>query len=407
VSSAELPSQVSAKPRKSTPRTTTTTAGNAWVTTLTTPDTAPNSAFTDNPAVVTDKRLISPTIAIATASAKLSFRNRYTFESSTLPNTWDGGVLEIKIGAGAFTDIVTAGGSFVSGGYNAVVNTGFSNPLAGRAAWGNNNASTYTTTVVNLPAAAAGQTIQLQWRVGTDTSGSGTGQNVDTIVITDGAACQPGTLNTCNDNNACTLDSCNPNPPPGDILTGCDHVPIAEGGSCSDGNACNGSELCDAGGVCQPGTPLVCDDLNACTDDSCNPLSGCVYTNDNTNTCTDNNACTADSCVGGTCVSNFAPSVATFTGGAIAANDSVTPPTTATPYPSTITVPPGIGNIVKVEVLLSGYTHTFPDDIDMLLVGPTGANAVIMSDTGGSTDIAGLNLVLDDAAAAAIPDAGP
>ena len=41
----------------------------------------------------------------------------------------------IQIGANAFLDIIAAGGSFVSGGYNSVIDTGFSNPLAGRSAW--------------------------------------------------------------------------------------------------------------------------------------------------------------------------------------------------------------------------------------------------------------------------------
>ena len=225
---------------------TTTTAGNPWVTSVTTPDTAPNSAFTDDPAVVTDKKLISPVYAIATPSARLTFRNRYTFEASTLPNTWDGGVLEIKIGAGAFTDIVTAGGSFVSGGYTAVVNSGFSNPLAGRAAWGNNNGSVYTTVVVNLPATAAGQNVQFQWRVGTDTSGAGTGQNVDSISIVDRpSACVGGTPLNCDDGNACTLDSCDPLVP-----GGCVHTAGA-----------------------------TCDDSNPCTDDTCDTGTGqCVFT---------------------------------------------------------------------------------------------------------------------------------
>jgi hypothetical protein len=47
-------------------------------------------------------------------------------------------------------------------------------------------------------------------------------------------------------------------------------------GDCDDGDACNGTETCLAG-VCQPGTPLVCDDGNACTDDTCDPMLGCQY----------------------------------------------------------------------------------------------------------------------------------
>src|SRR5438876_5903301 len=43
----------------------------------------------------------------------------------------------------------------------------FGNPLGGRKAWSGNSGG-FLTTLVNLPAAAAGQTIQLRWRCGTD-----------------------------------------------------------------------------------------------------------------------------------------------------------------------------------------------------------------------------------------------
>jgi len=48
--------------------------------------------------------------------------------------------------------------------------------------------------------------------------------------------------------------------------------------SCDDGNVCNGAETCDPVNDCQPGTPLVCDDGNLCTTDSCDPVAGCLFT---------------------------------------------------------------------------------------------------------------------------------
>ena len=140
------------------------------------------------------KLLTGSPIAISSPSATLSFRNRWSFENAT--DCFDAGVLEIKIAAGAFTDIVAAGGSFVSGGYTGTVSTGFSNPIGGRSAWCSVSAGypAYVTTTVNLPAAAAGQSIQLRWRIGTDTTQPATGQNIDSIVINDNcpAACTPG-----------------------------------------------------------------------------------------------------------------------------------------------------------------------------------------------------------------------
>lgn len=76
----------------------------------------------------------------------------------------------------------------------------------------------------------------------------------------------------------------------------------------------------------------------------------------------------------------------------------------ASPYPSTISVV-GLGtSVTDVNVQLFAFSHTYPDDIDMLLVGPQGQNAIIMSDAGGSTDIVNVTITLDDAAAAPLPD---
>ncbi|HJQ69993.1 MAG TPA: HYR domain-containing protein [Blastocatellia bacterium] len=146
-------------------------------------DTAPNSAFVPDPAVVTDVVLDTPTIPITTASARLTFRNNFDLES-----TFDGGVLEIAIGAGAFTDIITAGGTFVTGGYNSVISTAFQSPIGGRNAWSGISGG-FTTTTVNLPAAASGQNIRLRFRRATDNSVSQVGWRVDTISITDGFTC--------------------------------------------------------------------------------------------------------------------------------------------------------------------------------------------------------------------------
>lgn len=45
---------------------------------------------------------------------------------------------------------------------------------------------------------------------------------------------------------------------------------------CDDGNACNGVEACVAG-HCVAGTVLDCDDTNDCTIDTCDTVSGCLY----------------------------------------------------------------------------------------------------------------------------------
>lgn len=178
----------------------------------------------------------------------------------------------------------------------------------------------------------------------------------------------------CDDSNPCTIDSCDP-------LSGCVHTP-STGNNCDDGNICTSNDVCtegtcngsancppadavidqcvtyscspDKGGCIQTfatgksctvskpcfqttGTcsssgvcvsnPVVCDDQNACSVDSCDPVSGsCVFVNNNVTCtpiipnacytyacvdkqckpvtpkdCNDNNPCTQDTCENGVC----------------------------------------------------------------------------------------------------------
>ncbi|MCW5958545.1 MAG: hypothetical protein KIS76_00165 [Pyrinomonadaceae bacterium] len=82
----------------------------------------------------------------------------------------------------------------------------------------------------------------------------------------------------------------------------------------------------------------------------------------------------------------------------------------ASQYPSTITIG-GIDTfrcISKVTVTVHGLSHTFPSDLDLLLVGPGGQRTMLMSDTAGqSPGVSGVNLTFDQAAASPIPDTNP
>lgn len=80
----------------------------------------------------------------------------------------------------------------------------------------------------------------------------------------------------------------------------------------------------------------------------------------------------------------------------------ISSPMKATLYPSAINVSGMTGNITSLEVTLDGFTHNWVADIDMLLVGPTGAKYVFLSDSGGSSSIADRSLRFGDAAPAAM-----
>jgi hypothetical protein len=87
--------------------------------------------------------------------------------------------------------------------------------------------------------------------------------------------CSEGTPRNCDDGEDCTFDYCDPQ-------TGCVHTPIdgcahlhlmcQTDADCA--SPCATDRIC-SGGACT-GTPVVCDDGDACTVDSCDPATGCV-----------------------------------------------------------------------------------------------------------------------------------
>ena len=60
--------------------------------------------------------------------------------------------------------------------------------------------------------------------------------------------------------------------------------------------------------------------------------------------------------------------------------------------------------MTKATVTLNGLTHTFPHDINVLLVSPAGSNVLLMSHTGGGHAVTNITLTFDDTAANALPD---
>jgi uncharacterized repeat protein (TIGR01451 family) len=234
-----------------------------WRTVTTSSSTAPNSAFTPDAGEIRDSVLDSPGIPIVSSAAQLRFQNRYILEKDN-----DGGVLEIKIGELPFQDILDAGGSFASGGYNGTISRNFGSPIAGRPAWTDVSDGFQLTTVI-LPPAATGQTIVIRFRMATDRSLGMLGQWIDDVSVTGRDVCVSGPPLACDDGNACTADAC-------DAVSGCGHVAMS------------------------------CDDGNACTDDACDPVLQCVHTQ-NAAPCDDHNACTlTDVCRSGACVGSTA-----------------------------------------------------------------------------------------------------
>src|SRR5207248_1529039 len=97
------------------------------------------------------------------------------------------------------------------------------------------------------------------------------------------------------DSNGCTDDSCDP-------ATGCVHTPNTA--SCDDGDACTQTDTCQSG-VCTGGDPVVCSASDQChVAGTCDPASGTCSNPPKANgtACNDGDACTqTDTCQSGVC----------------------------------------------------------------------------------------------------------
>ncbi len=102
-----------------------------------------------------------------------------------------------------------------------------------------------------------------------------------------------GVLLDPNDGNPCTDDACFPSK--GNVYLPNTHP-------CDDNNECTLGDTC-ADSVCGAGPqPLDCDDGDVCTDDLCDPITACFYEL-NSAPCTDGSVCTqTDTCIQGDCV---------------------------------------------------------------------------------------------------------
>jgi hypothetical protein len=117
--------------------------------------------------------------------------------------------------------------------------------------------------------------------------------------------CDPGcTADTdCDDDNVCTADSCDLTGEKGVCINVAAGAFVVGGAlNCDDGNACTGGDNC-VDGNCQ-GTFISCNDNDPCTTDSCDPAKGCLNIVEGppcgicttAAQCDDENACTTDTC---------------------------------------------------------------------------------------------------------------
>ncbi len=94
---------------------------------------------------------------------------------------------------------------------------------------------------------------------------------------------------TCDDGEPCTDDAF--------VSGSCVHTPVADGTGCST-TLCTTGQTCSSG-VCGGGTAVVCDDGNPCTASTCDALTGCAHTPDDSLVPDDGVGCTVDTCAAG------------------------------------------------------------------------------------------------------------
>ncbi len=77
----------------------------------------------------------------------------------------------------------------------------------------------------------------------------------------------------------------------------------------------------------------------------------------------------------------------------------------ASPYPSSITISGGGTELTAISVTLTDFTHAYPADVDVLLVGPQGQQVMLMSDVGSFFPVGHLNFTFNNTAGASMPSA--
>ncbi|MEO7431646.1 MAG: S8 family serine peptidase [Dokdonella sp.] len=121
-----------------------------------------------NATVVTDQRLVSPSVVLPAelSGLTLSFWNQQSMESTT-GACYDGAIMEVSTDAGTnWTQALPA--TLLTDPYDGLVSSGFQNPLGGKQAWCG-DPQAYLNSVIDL-SSFAGQTVQFRFRMANDSS---------------------------------------------------------------------------------------------------------------------------------------------------------------------------------------------------------------------------------------------
>lgn len=171
----------------------TTGSGNAW--------------FAPDLGSAATLALVTPSLSVPAGSRfTFAFDHAFDFEADLLAQ-YDGGVIEVSVDGGAWTDAATFGATF-SGGYNATLQAN------NRRGYGGASAGVLHETL-DFGSLLAGHSVRLRFVLVSDALGGGTGWSVDNVVVS--GAGTPFAAVTADD-GVCVVDS-GPNHAPSAALS--------------------------------------------------------------------------------------------------------------------------------------------------------------------------------------------
>jgi hypothetical protein len=174
------------------------TGTNSWAILTTNPYAGANHYRGAGTASVTDQRLVSPAVALPTGQnpVVLKFWHVPNLENNGASACYDGGILEASTDGTTWTQVPNS--DLQVGGYTGPISASFGNPLAGLQAWCSPSTTTYRQTIADV-SGYAGQTVQFRWRIGTDSSVSRPGWDVDNVSVQSCQAAMAAILDPASD----------------------------------------------------------------------------------------------------------------------------------------------------------------------------------------------------------------
>lgn len=132
----------------------------------------------DDQSTTSDTHLTSPVISLPVGNSPLTFQfhNNQQLESRTSGGCWDGGILEVSVDGGAFTQIDNS--QLATDPYDGEINAG---PLDGSQAWCG-DPQAYLNSIVAIDN-LAGSDVQFRFRLSTDGSVGRPGWDIDDVLI--------------------------------------------------------------------------------------------------------------------------------------------------------------------------------------------------------------------------------